>query len=320
MVKFYDSTDAGEIARAGKEIKGFVFRIPYCVKWQPTRNSSRNTEYATHVMPSFYDTHAHLDYPDFQADFPQILERAQTAGITKLISIGTDLESSKRAINLAEQHDCIYSVAGWHPNDALAAPDDLRPALRELAKHPKVVALGETGLDYYRLPSSKNPPGSPDDDARVKLKQAEIFRQQLEVAAETGLNVIIHQRGDCFEDTLKIFTPFVSQVRGVFHCFASDATTMQRVLALGSIVSFTGIVTFKNGQNVRDTLAATPMGSFMLETDSPFLAPIPYRGKRCEPAYVKEISESVAQVKGCTLEELGRATCETAHGFFQKLV
>lgn len=270
-------------------------------------------------MPAFYDTHAHLDYPDFQADIQEVLERAQAAGITRLISIGTDLESSRRAIQLAEAHPCIYAVAGWHPNDALAAPDDIRLMLRELAQHPKVVALGETGLDYYRLPSSKTPPGSAEDDVRVKQRQAEVFRQQLEVAAETGLNVVIHQRGDCFEDTAKVLEPFAKQVRGVFHCFASDAATMQRVLALGSIVSFTGILTFKNGQNVRDTLAATPLGSFMLETDAPFLAPIPYRGKRCEPAYVKEISETAAQVKGCTPEQLSHATCECAHQFFPKL-
>ena len=113
--------------------------------------------------------------------------------------------------------------------------------------------------------------------------------------------------------------PFASRVRGVFHCFASDPTAMQRVLAMGSLVSFTGIVTFKNGQNVRDTVAATPLGKFMLETDCPYLAPIPYRGKRCEPAYVKEIADTVAQVKGCTLEELSVATCQTAREFFPKL-
>ncbi len=270
-------------------------------------------------MAIFYDTHAHLDYPDFQADFAQVVARAQAAGITKMISIGTDLQSSRRAIQLAEAHPEIYAVVGWHPNDVLAAPGDLRPALRQLAKHPKVVALGETGLDYFRLPSSQNPPGSQEDDARVKAKQSEIFQQQLEVAAETGLNVVIHQRGDCFEDTLKIFAPFAGQVRGVFHCFASEAAALQRILALGSIVSFTGIVTFKNGQNVRDALAAAPMGSFMLETDCPFLAPIPYRGKRCEPAFVKEIAETAAQVKGCSLEELSQATCECARRFFPKL-
>lgn len=268
-------------------------------------------------MPVFFDTHAHLDYPDFANDFDQVLERAQAAGITKLISIGTDLESSRSAIKLAEAHPCIYAVVGWHPNDATAAPADLRPALRELAKHPKVVAIGETGLDYYRLPSTKG--GTVAEDEPFKRRQAEVFRQQLEVAAEVGLNCVVHQRGDCFGDTIRIFEPFAKEVRAVFHCFASDAATLQRVLALGCIVSFTGILTFKNGQNVRDTLAAAPMGKFMLETDSPFLAPIPYRGKRCEPAYVKEISEIAAQVKGCSLEELSAATCETAHAFFPKL-
>ena len=269
-------------------------------------------------MAVFFDTHAHLDYPDFAADFPQILERAQAAGVTRIISIGTDLESSKRAIHLAEKHECIYAVAGWHPSYAHGAPADIRPTLRDLAKHPKVVALGETGLDYYRLPSSQGQ-GTASDDEIFKRKQADIFQQQLEVAAETGLNCVIHQRGDCFEDTLATMKPFANRVRGVFHCFAGGATAMQRVLAMNSIVSFTGIVTFKNGQNVRDTVAATPLGKFMLETDSPYLAPIPYRGKRCEPAYVKEIAQTVAHIRGVSMEELGAATCRAAEDFFGRL-
>jgi TatD DNase family protein len=166
------------------------------------------------------------------------------------------------------------------------------------------------------LPSSKN--GTSDDDARYKQKQAEIFQQQLEVAVETGLNCVIHQR-DAFDDTLAQLKPFATKVRGVFHCFGENAARMRQVLDIGSLVSFTGIVTFKNGQNVRDTVAATPFGRFMLETDCPFLAPVPYRGKRCEPAYVKEISETVAQVKNCPLEELSAATCRTALEFFPKL-
>ena len=121
------------------------------------------------------------------------------------------------------------------------------------------------------------------------------------------------------EDTLALLEPFAGRVRGVFHCFANDAAAMRRIVAMGSLVSFTGILTFKNGQNIRDTLAATPMDKFMLETDCPFLAPIPYRGKRCEPAYVKEISEVAAQVKGCSLEELSAATCSTAEQFFRLL-
>ena len=258
-------------------------------------------------MPGFYDTHAHLDYPEFAVDFPQIIARAMTAGITRIISIGTDLESSWRAIRLAEQHDNIFAVVGWHPNEALAAPDDLRPELGEMARHPRVVALGETGLDYYRMPSHKSG-GTAEQDAEFKRRQAQLFRQQLEVAAECGLNCVIHQRA-AFEDTLAILQPFADRVRGQFHCFADDVSAMRRVLEIGSLVSFTGILTFKNGQNIRDTLAATPLGQFMLETDCPYLAPIPYRGKRCEPAYVQEISEVAAQVKKCTREELSQATC-----------
>jgi TatD DNase family protein len=268
-------------------------------------------------MAVFYDTHAHLDYPDFAPDFEQVLERARAAGIAKIISIGTDLDSSRRAIQLAEKHSMIYAVAGWHPSDVERAPEDIRDALRELGKHPKVVALGETGLDYHRLPSQK-PECTAADDERYKKRQASLFLQHLEVAAELNLNCVIHQR-DALEDTLAQLQPFADRVRGVFHCFANDAATMKRILAMNSLVSFTGIATFKNGQNVRDTIAATPLGQFMLETDCPYLAPVPYRGKRCEPAYVKELSEVVAQVKNCSREELSEATCATTQKFFAKL-
>lgn len=264
----------------------------------------------------FYDTHAHLDYPDFAPDFAAMLERAHAAGITKIISIGTNLDSSRRAIALAEQHPDIYAVAGWHPCEALDAPADIRAELRELAQHPKVVALGETGLDYYRLPSKES--GIPADDEVYQRRQAELFHQHLEVAAETGLNLVIHQRAS-FADTLAQLTPFANRVRGVFHCFAEPVASLNQILALGSIVSYTGILTFKNGQNIRDALAATPMGKFMLETDSPYLAPIPYRGKRCEPAYVADTAAVAAQVKGCSLAELGEATCATARDFFPRL-
>ena len=263
-------------------------------------------------MATFYDTHAHLDYPDYAPDLNEVIARAQTAGIAKMISIGTSLESSRRAIQLAEKFRNVYAAIGWHPTEAASAPDDLRPALRELAKHPRVVAIGETGLDYHRLP------GSPETDAGYKKRQAEIFQQQMEVAVEFGLNCIIHQR-DAFDDTLAQLKPLAGKVRGVFHCFGENVERMKRVLEIGSLVSFTGIVTFKNGQNVRDTVAATPLDKFMLETDCPYLAPVPYRGKRCEPAYVKEISETVAQVKMCPLEELSAATCRTAEEFFGRL-
>jgi TatD DNase family protein len=267
-------------------------------------------------MATFYDTHAHLDYPDYANDLTEVIARAQAAGIAKMISIGTSLNSSERAIRLAEKFPSVYAAVGWHPTEAMKAPSDLRPALREYAKHPKVVAVGEIGLDYHHLPSSQG--DRADDDARFKQRQADIFQQQIEVAIEAGLNCIIHQR-DAFGDTLEQLKPFAKKIRGVFHCFGENADRMRRVLEIGSLVSFTGIVTFKNGQNVRDTVAATPLGKFMLETDCPYLAPAPYRGKRCEPAYVKEISEVVAKVKNCPLEELSAATCQTAGEFFRKL-
>ncbi len=268
-------------------------------------------------MPVFYDTHAHLDYDDFKPDFADVLARAQAAGITKIISIATDLDSSRRALTLAEQHPMIYAAVGWHPSNAHEAPADIRPALRELVRHPKAVAIGECGLDYYRLPSASG--GSAADDAAYKLKQAEIFQQQLEVAAELKLNCVIHQRSS-FDDLFAQIQPFATQTRGVFHCFGESVERLQKILGLGWLVSYTGIVTFKNGQNIRDAVAATPLDKFMLETDCPYLAPVPYRGKRCEPAYVKEISETIAQVKLCSLDELSAATCKVAHDFFPKLV
>ena len=271
-------------------------------------------------MPFFYDTHAHLDYDDYQPDFTDVLARAQAAGISRIISIATSLDSSRRALALAEQHAMIYATIGWHPSDAQQAPEDIRPALRELARHPKCVAIGECGLDYHRLPSASGGDAGGDTaaDARYKQKQAEIFQQQLEVAAETGLNCIIHQR-DSFADVFAQVQPFASRIRGVFHCFGESTERLKKVLDLGWLVSYTGIVTFKNGQNIRDAVAATPLDRFMLETDCPYLAPVPYRGQRCEPAFVKEISETVAQVKRCSLEELSAATCATARAFFPKL-
>ncbi len=264
----------------------------------------------------FYDTHAHLDYDDFRPDFAGVLARAQAAGITKIIAIATDLASSRRALALAEQHEMIFAAVGWHPGNAHEAPADIRADLRDLARHPKAVAIGECGLDYYRLPSAQG--GSAADDARYKQKQAEIFQQQLDVAAELNLNCIIHQRSS-FDDIFAQIQPFAKSLRGVFHCFGESLDRLQKILELGWLVSYTGIVTFKNGQNIRDAVAATPLDKFMLETDCPYLAPVPHRGKRCEPAFVKEIAETVAQVKKCSLTDLGVATCQTAHEFFQKI-
>ncbi len=269
------------------------------------------------MMPIFYDTHTHLDYPDFAGEVPQIIDRAAAAGIDTIITIGTDLESSARALTLCEQFPQVFAAVGWHPCHAMEAPADLRQALRQMARHPKVVAIGETGLDYRYSPDEK--PGSSDvGDERCRERQKDTFNQQLEIASEFGLNCVIHQR-DALDDVLSLMQPFVGKVRGVYHCFVNSPADLRRVLSMGSLVSFTGIVTFKNAQSVRETVAATPLDKLLLETDSPYLAPVPFRGKRCEPARVKEVAERVAQVKGCSLEELSRVTCDTARHFFSKL-
>src|SRR5271170_812075 len=179
-------------------------------------------------MAVFFDTHAHLDYPDYAPDLPEVIARAQAAGITKIISIGTSLDSSERAIRLAEKFPSVYAAVGWHPTEAMKASSDLRPALREFAKHPKVVAIGETGLDYHHLPSEK-PEFTAADDVRYKEKQADIFRQQMEVATEFGLSCVIHQRAS-FDDTLAQMKPFIGKTRGAFHCFGESVERMKKVL------------------------------------------------------------------------------------------
>ena len=256
------------------------------------------------------DTHAHLDYEDFAADFEAVLQRARDMGIGRIVTIGTSVESSRRAVELATRHPMIHAVVGVHPTSAADAPSGLRSILREFGQHPRVAAIGETGLDYHRLPDD---PGAVAAD---KALQAEVFRQQLDAAADLRLNVVIHQR-DAWQDTLEIMRSYAGRLRGVFHCFGGTPAQAQEVLALGHLVSFTGIATFKNGGVVRETAAAVPADRFMVETDCPYLAPVPYRGKRCEPAHTRETAAVVAAARGITLDTLAAQTTATAEAFFR---
>ncbi|MBL9137567.1 MAG: TatD family hydrolase [Verrucomicrobiales bacterium] len=265
-------------------------------------------------MVEFFDTHAHLDFPDFVGDLDQVVDRAQAAGITRILCVGTTFESSRRVVELADRYPAVFGIVGVHPNHVDEAPDEILEPLAQLARHPKVVAIGETGLDTYRLPAG----ATPAEMDRLKSRQRDLFQQQLELAARLGLNCVIHQR-EAFSETLAMMEAVRGRVRGVFHCFTGTAHEAQQVLASGSLVSFTGITTFKNAQNVRDALAAVPLGEFMLETDCPFLAPLPHRGKRCEPAYVRDLARAVAGYKGCSEEDLSAATCAAARGFFRGL-
>ena len=281
------------------------------------------------------ETHAHLDYPDFASDFDDVLRRATEAGVTRIITIGTSVESSRRAVDLAEKYPNIYAVIGVHPTYAEQAEEDVVTPLRELAQSPRVVALGETGLDYHRLPSielakerktqvfAKALQTSTDEmveagihDGAYKSKQASLFEQQLDLAVELGLNVVIHQR-DAWNDTLEILKPYTDKLRGVFHCFGGSLEQANEVLDLDHLVSFTGIVTFKNGAAVREVAAQIPLWKFMVETDCPYLAPVPFRGKRCEPAYTRLVAESIAGARGVPLAEIASATTETAEQFFR---
>src|SRR6516225_8034802 len=274
------------------------------------------------------ETHAHLDYPDFANDFDDVLRRATEAGVTRIITIGTSVESSQRAVDLAEKYPNVFAVIGVHPTYAHEADEDVLTPLRELTKNPRVVAIGEIGLDYHHLPSvevkkrkdvqvfnalqseTEDQIEAGIEDGAYKSKQAELFEELLDLAVELQFNVVIHQR-DAWDDTLEILRDYGRQVSGVFHCFGGTLEQANEVLGLGHLVSFTGIVTFKNGKQVREVAARVPIDSFMVETDCPYLAPVPHRGKRCEPAYTREISETVAQVRNWPLEELSAATCRT---------
>jgi TatD DNase family protein len=280
------------------------------------------------------ETHAHLDYPDFAHDLDDVIRRARNAGVTRVITIGTSVESSRRAIDLAEKYPAVYAAIGVHPTYVEEAEEDVITPLRELAKNPRVVAIGETGLDYHHLPSEKvakeeqvqvmsalRTETDEEIEAQIrdgayKSKQASLFQQQLDLALELGLNAIIHQR-DAWEDTLEIMRLYTDKVRGVFHCFGGSLDQASEVLDLEHLISFTGIVTFKNGATVREVAAKIPLWKFMVETDCPYLAPVPFRGKRSEPAHTRIVAETIAAAREVPLKEIAEATTETAEKFFR---
>jgi TatD DNase family protein len=278
------------------------------------------------------DTHAHLDFPDFANDLDDVLNRAAEAGVERIISIGTSIESSRRAVALAEKYPQVFAVIGVHPNSAHEADAHFIDDLRTLARNPRVVALGEIGLDYHGVPAtapradlaaiggavSTGEPGDFAGDvhrAAVKNQQAMVFEQQLDLAVELGLNVVIHER-DAWDDTLALVRPYSSKLRAVFHCFGKSPTHASEVFALGHLVSFTGIVTFKNAAEAQATARTIPSNKFMVETDCPFLAPVPFRGKRCEPAHTRQTAEHLAQLRNEPLENLAAHTSATAAEFF----
>ena len=280
------------------------------------------------------DTHAHLDFPEFEGQVEAVIARAREAGVHRIITIGIDRASCRRSLAIAEKYDNVYAVVGLHPCNVLdEGAMDFLGELPALARHPKVVAIGETGMDYHHLPSrelAKRDKGvfgalqagtaeatqAEIADGAMKSAQVEAFRAQLDLAVELGLNVVIHQR-DAWEDTLDLLRPYTGKVRGVFHCFGGSPEAAAEIASMGHLVSFTGIVTFKNAALVQETAKSVASDGYMVETDCPYLAPVPFRGKTCEPAHVKFTTEKIAGLRGELLDKVSADTEQTAGVFFK---
>jgi TatD DNase family protein len=251
------------------------------------------------------DTHTHLDFPQFDSDREQVIERAFTAGVKALINVGADLASSQAAVALAEAYPQVYAAVGVHPHDAKTLTAEMLEELRALASHPKVVAIGEIGLDFYRDLSSRD-------------KQRQAFEQQLALAREVGKPVIIHDR-EAHKEVMAILRRWAKgghQPVGVLHCFSGDLAMAQEAIELGFYISIAGPVTFQNARRLRELVGQLPLEKLLVETDCPYLTPHPHRGKRNEPAYVKLVAQEVARIKGGSLEEVARITSDNAQALF----
>lgn len=254
------------------------------------------------------DTHAHLDDARYDADREAVIARAREAGVETFVSIGCDLATSKSAVDLAGRYPFVYAAVGVHPHEVKHIEDGWYDEFRRLAGHKKVVAYGEIGLDYHY---NHSPP---------KL-QRERFREQVGLAKELRLPLVIHTR-EAQEDTIAILKEEnAGEVGGVFHCFSGDAWLAKDALDLGFYLSFSGVITFPSATMLRDIVKTVPLDRILVETDCPYLTPVPHRGKRNEPAFVKLVAEKIAEVKGATevagVEELGRITSDNARRLFK---
>lgn len=250
----------------------------------------------------YFDTHAHYDDEAFDADRRALLARLfAEEPVSYILNPGCDRESSDAALALAEEFDGVYAAVGWHPHEALSYDEQSPDYLRAAAGHEKVRAIGEIGLDYHY-------------DFAPKERQQAVFRSQLAVARELGLPAIVHDR-EAHADALAIAQEF-SGLRGVFHCYSGSAEMAKELVRMGWYLSFTGAVTFKNARRALETIAAIPMERILLETDSPYLSPEPFRGRRNDSSRLPLIAEAVGRVRGLTPEETARITTENAKFFF----
>jgi len=257
------------------------------------------------VTATLFDTHAHIDFAQFDSDRELVLERAQTAGVRWLLNPGADLASSRRAVALAEAHAGVYAAVGIHPHDAGTATPAAIEELRRLARHPKVVAIGEIGLDYFR-------------DLSPRTMQRAALHAQLELAVELQLPILVHDR-EAHTDVMAILNEYRGRLpaaSGVLHAFSGDSEMATQVLDLGYDIAVGGPITFQNARRLPALLAHLPLERLLLETDCPYLAPHPYRGRRNEPAYLPLVAERLAQLLGLDVQRVTATTTDNALALF----
>jgi len=250
-----------------------------------------------------FDTHAHFDAQQFDADRHEVLAALPERGVSLVVNPGCDIPSSRAAVELAEKYPFLYAAVGYHPENCGPYAEGDLDILRDMAKHPKVVAIGEIGLDYYW---EENPP---------KELQQQVFRAQMALAEELDLPVIVHDR-EAHGDSLAIVKEFPG-VRGVFHCYSGSAELARELTKLGWMISFTGVLTYKNARKAVEAAQAIPLEHLMIETDSPYMAPVPHRGKRNDSGCVLHICEKLAEIKGISTGECARITLENGKKFFR---
>ncbi|MBM7543147.1 TatD family hydrolase [Amphibacillus cookii] len=251
-----------------------------------------------------FDTHVHLNVDHFNEDREAVIQRAIEAGVTEMVVVGFDHDTIPKAIKLAEQYDFIYAAVGWHPVDAIDFTSEELQWLETLASHPKVVALGEMGLDYHW-------------DKSPKHVQQDVFRKQIQLAKKVDLPIIIHNR-EATEDIVSILQEEQAEtIGGIMHCYNDGPEYVQACLEMNFYISLGGPVTFKNAKLPKEVAKIVPIDRLLIETDCPFLAPHPNRGKRNEPAYVTLVADQIAELREMTRDEVGRATTTNAHHLFR---
>ena len=248
------------------------------------------------------DSHAHLDFSQFKSDRDEVMARALDTGITQIINVGTDLASSEASVSLAQRYPSVYATVGIHPHDAKTLTSEALNRLVQLASDEKVVAIGEIGLDFYRNLSPRH-------------QQREAFRQQIRLAIELDMPVVVHDR-EAHAEVLKILQEEQAhRVGGVLHCFSGDLEMARGGLEMGFLISFAGPITYA-GEKKQAVAAQIPLERILVETDCPFLTPVPHRGRRNEPAYVRYVAEKIAEIRGIGFEEVAEATSENARRVF----